>query len=105
MKDSLMAGLQPKLDGMLALLKEYTANLLQEHPDAVVDRKITSEVVGRFAEIYGKINDLCHKVFEGLSPDQKQKIRTALNDPKGQNDFINTLMSALNQATMEKGTQ
>lgn len=96
MKDSVLNGLQPKLNEMLQLLKEYTINLLQENPSIETDNRVTADVVKHFADAYGRINDLFHKIFESLSADQKQKILKALNSPGADKDFINTLGGAIN---------
>ena len=96
MKDSVLNGLQPKLNEMLQLLKEYTVNLLQENPSAETDNRITAGVVKHFSDAYGKINDLFHKIFGSLTSEQKQKILKALDHPNADKDFINTLGAAIN---------
>lgn len=98
MKDSVLNGLQPKLNEMLQLLKEYTMNLLQPTPSMETDNRITADVMKHFEFAYGKINELFHRVFEGLSAEQKQKILKALNNPGADKDFINTLGAAVNEA-------
>lgn len=98
MKDSVLNGLQPKLNEMLKLLKEYTINLLQEQPNIALDQRITDDVVKHFADAYGRINNLLHKVFGELTLEQKQKILKALNDPKADKDFINILGAAFSEA-------
>jgi hypothetical protein len=98
MKDSVLNGLQPKLAEMLLLLKEYTINLLQENPSFDKDDRITSDVIKHFADAYGRINTLFHKIFENLTPEQKQRILKALNTPEANKDFINTLGAAVNDA-------
>ena len=99
MKDSVLAGLQPKLNEMLVLLKEYTINLLQENPSIETDNRITAEVNKRFADAYGRLNDLFHKVFEGMTTQQKQQILKAVNAPGADKDFINVLGNAISEAT------
>ena len=96
MKDSVLKGLQPKLNEMLQLLKEYTTNLLQQNPSDETDKRITANVVNHFADAYGRINDLLHKIFEGLTSEQKQKILSAINTPVRDKDLINTLGAAFN---------
>lgn len=96
MKDSVIAGLQPKLTEMLLLFKEYSLNLLQEKPNVETDQRITKDVVKRFEEAYGKVNDLFHQVFGMLTPDQKQNILKALNTPGADKDFMNKLGEAFN---------
>jgi hypothetical protein len=96
MKDSVLNGLQPKLNEMLQLLKEYTINLLQENPSVETDNRVTADVFKHFADAYGKINDLFHKIFGSLTAEQKQKILKALNNPGADKDFINTLGAAIN---------
>jgi len=98
MKDSVLNGLQPKLNEMLALLKEYTINLLQENPSMETDSRITIAVVKHFTDAYGNINGLFHKIFESLTSQQKQKILQALATPAADKDFINTLGAAINEA-------
>jgi hypothetical protein len=98
MKDSVLNGLQPKLNEMLQLLKVYTVNLLQNNPDVETDNRVTADVVKQFADVYGKINDLFHKIFGSLTTEQKQKILKALNNPGADKDFINTLGAAINDA-------
>jgi hypothetical protein len=98
MRDSVLNGLQPKLAEMVLLLKEYTINLLQENPSMEKDNRITSDVVKHFADVYSRINGLFHKIFESLTPDQKQKILKTLATPGADKDFINTLGSAVNDA-------
>jgi len=99
MKDSVLAGLQPKLNEMVLLLKEYTINLLQENPNAETDNRITAEVNKRFADAYGRLNDLFHKIFAGMTAQQKQQILNAVTAPGAEKDFINTLGKAVNEAT------
>jgi hypothetical protein len=99
MKDSMMAGLQPKLNELQLLLKEYILNLLQENPSMETDNRITADINRRFSDLYSKINGLFHKVFEEMSPDQKQQIKKALAAPGTEKDFINTLGTAINEAT------
>jgi hypothetical protein len=96
MKDSVLKGLQPKLDEMLQLLRQYTVNLLQQNPSIETDNRITADVVKHFTVAYGSINSLLHKVFESLSPGQKQKILKAVSTPGADKDFINTLGAAFN---------
>ena len=96
MKDSVMKDLQPKLGEMLTLLKAFTVNLLQEKPDAAAEQKIVEEVNNHLKEIHKKLNDLFHQVFASLTPQQKQKILKALNNPAADNDFINALGAAFN---------
>ena len=98
MKDSVLKGLQPKISEMLQLLKEYTFNLLRENPSIETDNRITADVVSQFKEAYGRINDLFHKVFESLTPEQRQQILKALSSPAAEKDFINSLGAALNTA-------
>lgn len=98
MKDSVLNGLQPKLNEMLLLLKDYTINLLQENPSVEKDSLITSEVIKHFTDAYGRINGLFHKIFESLTPDQKQKILKAMTAPGADKDFINALGAAVNDA-------
>ncbi|HTM92743.1 MAG TPA: hypothetical protein VL095_10005 [Flavisolibacter sp.] len=98
MKDSVLNGLQPKLNEMLQLLREYTLNLLQEHPNIETDNRITADVVKHFTDAYGRINGLFHKIFESLTPEQKQKILKAVTAKEGDKDFINTLGAAVNEA-------
>jgi hypothetical protein len=99
MKDSMMAGLQPKLNELQLLLKEYILNLLQENPSMETDNRITAEINGGFSDLYARINELFHKVFLGMSPDQKQQIKRALTAPGAEKDFINTLGNAISEAT------
>lgn len=96
MKDSVMKDLQPKLGEMLTLLKAFTVNLLQEQPDAAAEQKIVEEVNNHLKEIHKKLNDLFHQVFKSLTPQQKQEILKALNNPAADNDFINVLGAAFN---------
>lgn len=96
MKDSVMKDLQPKLGEMLTLLKAFTINLLQEKPDAATERKIVEDVNNHLKEIHKKLNDLFHQVFANLTPEQKQKLLKALNNPAADNDFINVLGAAFN---------
>lgn len=96
MKDSVLNGLQPKLGEMLQLLKAFTINLLQEEPDAATEQKIISEVNNHFKDAHARLNELFHKIFETLSPDQKQKILSAINSPGPDNDFINKLGAVFN---------
>jgi hypothetical protein len=98
MKDSMMAGLQPKLNELQLLLKEYILNLLQENPSMETDNQITAEINGGFSVLYARINELFHKVFLGMSPDQKQQIKRALTASGAEKDFINTLGNAINEA-------
>lgn len=96
MKDSLGKELQPKLGEMLQLLKAFTVNLLQEKPDAVTEQKIVADVNNQLKYVHEKLNDLFHKIFETLTPEQKQKILQAINTPNADKDFINTLGAAFN---------
>lgn len=98
MKDSVLKGLQPKLNEMLQLLKEYTVNLLQQNPSIETDNRITAAVVDHFTDAYGRINTLFQKVFGSLTLEQKQKILKAINTPQADKDFINTLGAAFNEA-------
>jgi hypothetical protein len=99
MKDSVLAGLQPKLNEMVLLLRDYITNLLQENPNIATDNRITEEVNKRFADAYGRLNDLFHRVFETMSVQQKQQILKAISAPGTEKDFINTLGKAINEAT------
>ena len=94
-----MAGLQPKLNEMQLLLREYILNLLQEKPSMETDNRITADINHRFSDLYGRINELFHKVFQEMSFDQKQQIKKALTAPGAEKDFINTLGTAINEAT------
>lgn len=96
MKDSVLTKLQPRLDHMLSLLKQYTFNLLQENPSKEVDQRITDTLVQGFADAYGKINATVQKIFASLSSDQKKEVLKKLNTPQASKDFINTLGAALN---------
>lgn len=96
MKDSVLNGLQPKLGEMLQLLKAFTVNLLQEKPDAATEQKIVADVNEQLKDVHEKLNDLFHKIFASLTPEQKQKILKALNNPGAEKDFINTLGAAFN---------
>lgn len=98
MKDSVLSGLQPKLNEMLQLLKEYTINLLQVYPSMETDNRITADVTNHFADAYGRINGLFHKVFASMTPEQKQRILTAVTAPGAEKDFINALGAAVNEA-------
>jgi len=98
MKDSVLNGLQPKLNEMLQLLKEYTTNLLQKNPSVEIDNRITADVTKHFADAYGRINELLHKIFEMITPEQKQMILKAISTPGADKDFINTLGAAINEA-------
>lgn len=98
MKDSVLNELQPKLNEMLRLLKEYTINLLQENPSIETDNRITADVSKQFADAYGKLNGLFHKISENLTPEQKQKILNTVKAPGADKDFINTLGAAVNGA-------
>jgi hypothetical protein len=81
MKDSLEKELQPKLGEMLQLLKAFTVNLLQEKPDAATEQKIVADVNKHLKEFHEKLNGLFHRIFESLTPEQKQKLLNALNNP------------------------
>jgi hypothetical protein len=81
LKDSVLNGLQPKLNEMQQLLKQYTINLLQENPSIETDNSITANVIIHFTDAYGRINSLFHKIFESLTPEQKQKILKAIAAP------------------------
>ena len=96
MKDSVLNGLQPKLGEMLQLLKAFTINLLQEKPDTATEHRIVSEVNNHLKDVHVKLNDLFHKIFETLTPEQKQKILAAINTPGPDNDFINKLGAVFN---------
>lgn len=98
MKDSVLNGLQPRLNEMLQLLKEYTINLLQDNPNIDTDSRITSDVVKHFTDTYGSINGLFHQIFGSLTPEQKQKILKAVTAPGNDKDFINVLGAAVNDA-------
>ena len=99
MKDSVLADLQPKLNEMALLLKEYITNLLQENPSLQTDNRITAEVSKRFADAYGRLNALFHKIFESMTAQQKQQILKAVTAPGAEKDFINALGAAVNEAT------
>jgi hypothetical protein len=101
MKDSLLGKLQPRFDRMLALLKEYTLNQLQEKPDQQVDQRITDTLVHGFADMYGKINATVQKIFASLSLEQKKQVLQKLNDPRAEKDFINVLGAALSDVMKE----
>jgi hypothetical protein len=96
MKDSLGKELQPKLGEMLQLLKAFTLNMLQEKPDAATEQKIVADLNNQLKYVHEKLNDLFHKIFETLTPDQKKKILQAINTPNTDKDFINTLGAAFN---------
>lgn len=98
MKDSLMKDLQPKLGEMLLLLKAFTVNLLQEKPNPATEQKIVADVNNQLKYVHEKLNDLFHKIFESLTPEQKQKILKAINTPQSDKDFINALGDAFNDA-------
>lgn len=91
MKDSVLKDLQPKLGEMLQLVKAFTINLLQEKPDPGTEQKIVANVNNQLKDVHAKLNDLFHKIFESLTPEQKQKILEAINTPGSDNDFINKL--------------
>lgn len=94
MKDTLMKDLQPKLGEMLLLLKAFTVNLLQEKPDAATEQKIVADVNSQLKYVHQKLNELLHKIFDMLTPEQKQKILRAINTANSDKDFINTLGAA-----------
>jgi ATP-dependent Lon protease len=96
MKDSVLNELQPRLGEMLQLLKTFTVNLLQEHPDAATEQKIIADVNSHFKEMHQKLNGLFHKIFASLTPEQKLQILKAINTPEADKDFINTLGAAFN---------
>jgi hypothetical protein len=96
MKDSVLNGLQPKLGEMLQLLKAFTINLLQDKPDTATEQRIVCEVNSHLKDVHVRLNDLFHKIFETLTPEQKQKILTTINTPGPDNDFINKLGAVFN---------
>lgn len=98
MKDSVLNSLQPRLNDMLQLLKEYTINLLQDNPSNETDKRITADVINHFSDAYGRINNLFHKIFESFTPEQRQKILKSVTAPAAEKDFINALGAAINDA-------
>lgn len=102
MKDSVVKNLQAELAPMLDLLRGYVENLLQPNPSSERHQQMDKQAMERLGAAYRQLSDLFWKVFGNLTAEQKNKILTAINQPGGKNDLINTLMGAFNQAMQDK---
>jgi hypothetical protein len=101
-KDSLMKKLQPELDNLLVLLRKDIMNLLQPEPSKHVQKQLHKKAVKKVSYIHTEISKLLWDVLTSLTPEQKQYILKAINQPAAQNDFINTLGKAFGEVMSEK---
>jgi hypothetical protein len=97
MKDSLMTKLKPELDDMQGLLKSYVQNMLRENPDKDEHQQLDDRAMQKIGNIYRQITKLFWNICASLSPEQKQQISKAINQPS-KDDFINSFFNAVNAA-------
>lgn len=102
MKDSAVARLQPGLNNMLQLLQSYVQNLVKETPSEKIHRRLDKKAMKNIGTAYKEVTKLLWNIFATLSPEQKQKIAAAINQPAGSNNnFLNVFFGALNNALSE----
>lgn len=97
-KDSLMKKMQPELDGLLVLLKKDITNYLQPEPSRRIQKKLHKQAISKVGHIHDEVSQLLWDVITSLSPEQKQYILDAINQPAAQKDFINVFGKAFAEA-------
>lgn len=101
MKDSVLGNLGKELEGMKELFKPFIENLLQDKPSVAVNKRINKKAVKKIGNAYEKLSQLFWDVFAMLTPEQKKKIREAINNPAAKDDIINNAGKALEEALKE----
>ena len=97
MKDSLVMKIKPELEEMQVLLKSYVQNMLQENPDKNKHQQLDDQAIRKIGDIYRQITRLFWNICASLSPEQKQQVLKAINQPSDK-DFLNTFLNAVNGA-------
>jgi len=97
MKDSTLAKLKPKLNGMQQLFRSYAQNLLQEKPSKKVHKRLDKQATNKIGNAYKDITQLLWNIFASLTPEQKQKLLSIVNQSAGQDDFINPFLKVLGE--------
>jgi len=90
-KDSVTKSLPVVLPRLLGLLQKINNNLLDDKPDALLSHQYNKEALEIIAQIIDSLSDAMKQMVAILTPEQKQKIREAMNDPKAPKDLINLI--------------
>ena len=95
MKDSLGSQLQPTFNKLLVLLKQYNEAMLSQKPNESVRKKIKKQTIGVIADIYKTIEAKIWDIGTSLTPDQRQKILTAIKTSNSKpEDIPNNIFNA-----------
>lgn len=99
MKDSLVKKLQPELNGLQELLKDYAQNMLNEKSSLEQHLALDKKAEEKIGIIYSSITKLLWDIVTSLSKEQKEKMLTLIKQPDEKKDFLNHFLNAFNKVT------
>lgn len=95
MKDSFTQMLTPILPKLMESLKSINLNLLSEYPDENVIKQYNKQILGDFSQILDKLTVAFMEIGKLLTPQQKQMLLKAINEPNAAKDIINLITQSL----------
>ena len=95
MKDSFAQILLPMLPKLMESLKNINLNLLSPHPDEDVIKQYNKQTLGDLSLILDKLTGAFIEIAKLLTPQQKQMLLKAMNEPNAAKDIINLITQSL----------
>ena len=100
--DSVLKSMQPQLDSLQFLLKEYATNLLSDQPSQAEQKRLDDIGAAKFDKAYRQITQLLWDIFAMFTPEQKQKMKNILDNADKKETFLNNFSKALNETKQDK---
>ena len=97
-RDSAKIELQSTLDKLLVILKQYNEAMLAPQPNERAHKKLNKQAMEQVTRLYKTIESKVWQMGTSLSPEQKQKILTAIKESNGSKDFLGSLGKAYGEA-------
>ena len=91
LKDSVSKSLPIVLPRLIDIVQKMNINLLADQPDTSLGKQYNKEAVEIIAQVLDSLTNVITKMVAILTPEQKQKIREAMKDPKAPKDMINLI--------------
>jgi hypothetical protein len=98
MRDSAKLELQSTLNKLLVILKHYNEAMLAPQPNERLRKKLNKQTMEQVTKLYRTIESKVWEMGTSLSPEQKQKILTAMKNSNGSKDFLGSLGKAYGEA-------
>lgn len=100
--DSVLNTLKPELNNMQLLLKDYVTNFLSDKPSQTEQKRLDDIGAAKMDKAYRQITQLLWDIFAEFTPEQKQKMKSLLDNADKKDTFINNFSKSFNTVKQEK---